>query len=530
MNSKYLGSKPTTWTTVRVKDPAAVSGICPLCIKECPFICEVALSAFRGREALYPAPFLFGLSTAGAIKDYGLDWSHFNFHCEVRGAKGIEPDPDKVLFPNVDVETVVGGIRLKIPVITGALGSTAVAAKHWRGAAVGAALTGIIITVGENVCGMDPEATISEGKVVESPALRSRIEAFREFWDEKYGGIAVQTNVEDERLGVDIYALTKLEANVIERKWGQGAKAIGGEVRITDIDRAIMLKKRGYLVIPDPEDPEVQAVFKAGFFRSFERHSRVGMASKEDFLEGIDKLREQGAKHISLKTGAYRPTATAYTLKLASEAKIDYVTFDGCEGGTGMSPVPMMDEMGVPTIYLETQVLKCAQILKNKGKHVPDIVMAGGFINETQVLKAMALSNFGEGPFVKAVVMGRTMLTAAMKAEYFVELAKKGKVPKNFSSIYGEDPERFFAFLPELKAQLGDRIKAVPWGALGIYGYMERIRVGLQQLLAGMRKFKLSLASREDLFALTERAAKATGIPLAEESEAEAMESILLDD
>ena len=64
----------------------------------------------------------------------------------------------------------------------------------------------------------------------------------------------------------------------------------------------------------------------------------------------------------------------------------------------------------------------------------------------------------------------------------------------------------------------------------GLYGYMERIRVGLQQLLAGMRKFKLHLASREDLFALTERAARVTGIPLAEESEAEEMEKIILED
>ncbi|MCD6444733.1 FMN-binding glutamate synthase family protein [Candidatus Bathyarchaeota archaeon] len=530
MDSRYLNSKSTTWTRVRVKDPSAVSGMCPICIEECPFICEISLSAFRGREALYPAPFLFGLSTAGAVKDYGLDWSHFNFHCEVRGAKGIEPDPDKALFPNVDVETVVGGVRLKLPVVTGALGSTAIAAKYWRSVAIGAALAGIIVTVGENVCGMDPEAVISGGKVVESPALRSRVEAYREFWDGVYGGIAVQTNVEDERLGVDVYALTKLEVDIIERKWGQGAKAIGGEVRIRDLDKAIMLKKRGYLVIPDPEDPEVRSAFKAGFFQSFERHSRVGMASKEEFLESIDKLREHGARYISLKTGAYRPTATAYTLKLASEAKINYVTFDGCEGGTGMSPVPMMDEMGVPTVYLEAQVIKCLQLLERKGRWVPDIVMAGGFINETQILKAIAMSNFGEKPYVKAAVIGRAILTAAMKAEYFVKLAMKGQVPKNFSSIYGEDPERFFAFLPELRAKLGDRVKAVSWGALGVYGYMDRIKVGLQQLLAGMRKFKLNLASREDLFALTERAAKATGLPLPEESEAEAMESILLDD
>jgi hypothetical protein len=30
--------------------------------------------------------------------------------------------------------------------------------------------------------------------------------------------VAVQTNVKDQRFGVDVYALSKLEVNVIERK------------------------------------------------------------------------------------------------------------------------------------------------------------------------------------------------------------------------------------------------------------------------------------------------------------------------
>ena len=504
--------------------------MCPLCVEECPILCEISLSAFRGREALYPAVSMYGSSTAGAVKDYGLDWSHFNLHCELMGVEGVEADPDKALFPNVNVESTLGGVKLRLPVITGALGSTAVAEKHWRSIAVGAAMVGTIATIGENVCGMDLEAKMVNGRVFESPALEGRVKAYKQFWTGEYGGVAVQTNVEDQRLGVDVYAATRLEVDIIERKWGQGAKAIDGEVRVNGLNEALALKKRGYLVIPDPEDSGVQAAYKVGFFKTFERHSRVGMVSKEEFLEGVDKLREMGVKHVSLKTGAYRPSATAYTLKLASEAEIDYVTFDGCEGGTGMSPAPMMEEMGVPTIYLEAQALKCAQILRGKGKYVPDIAIAGGFINETQILKAIALSNFGAGPYVKAAVVGRAMLTAAMKAEYFANLAERGKLPKQFSDLYGNDPEKFFPFLPELKAMLNLDVEGLPWGAIGVYGYMDRIKTGLSQLLAGLRKFKLELASRGDLFALTERAAKATGIPLPEEAEAEQLEAILTDD
>ncbi|MEM2874812.1 MAG: glutamate synthase-related protein, partial [Candidatus Hadarchaeales archaeon] len=343
--------------------------------------------------------------------------------------------------------------------------------------------------------------------------------------DGKYGGISVQTNVEDQRLGVDVYAISKLEVDVLERKWGQGAKAIGGEIRLTDIDRALQLKKRGYIVIPDPEDKTVQEAYRAGIIKSFERHSRVGMPAERDFVEDVEWLREQGAKHVTLKTGAYGPEDVAWTMKVASEAKVDYITFDGAGGGTGMSPVPMMNEMSTPTVYLEAQVLKCAQILKKKGRHVPDISMAGGFINETQIFKSIAMSNFGDGPLVKAITMARAPLTAVMKSTYFIELAKNGKLPKDFADEYGTDPERFFVCLPEVRKKAG---KDVPLAGVGLYTYLtDRIGVGLKQLLAGCRKWKLELLSRDDLISLTERAEEVTGIPTPDHMAEKVMESIL---
>ncbi len=529
-NSAYLNGKSTSGTTTRVKDTSPTSGMCPLCIRDCPILCEISLSAFRGREALYPEPLQFGASTAGALKDFRLDWSDFNIHASLFGAEGIEPNSDVALFENADVSTTVAGIPLKVPILTGAFGSTEVARVNWDGLAIGAALSGAIITIGENVCGMDMESTIENGKVAYSKELKRRVDTFRKFWDGKHGDVVVQTNVEDQRLGVDVYAINKLEVNVIERKWGQGAKAIGGEVRIRNLEKAITLKKRGYIVIPDPEDKAVQEAFKEGVFKSFERHSRVGMPNPKTFGEDIDWLRQQGAKHVILKTGAYRPSAVAWTMKMASDAKVEAVTFDGAGGGTGMSPVPMMDEMSTPTVYLEAQVLKCANILKKKGKFVPDIVMAGGFISESQIYKAIALSNYGDGPMVKAVLLGRSPLTAVMKSSYFAQLSQEGRLARTFADRYGTTPDRFFIAAPDLQKQYGERAKEIPWEAVGLYTYLyERIGVGLKQLLAGSRKWKLNLISRKDLMTLTERAQKVTGIPLVEDAEAEELERILLD-
>jgi len=527
-NSSYLNAKSTTATLTRVKDTSSISGMCPICIYDCPTLCQIGLAAFRGREALYPQPKYFGYSTAGALKDFGLDWSHFNIQAELFGVNGVEQNPDKMLFPVASTETVIGGIRLKLPVLIGAYGSTDVARLNWDGLAIGAAISEIGIIIGENVCGVDPDAQITNGKLTYSKELKRRVETYRSFYNGEYGDVIVQTNVEDQKLGVHVYALSKLEVNSIERKWGQGAKAIGGEIRVRDLDHAIELKKRGYVVIPDPEGPAVQEAFKQKLFDSFERHSRVGVIDGPAVIEDVEWLRSQGAKRVGLKTGAYRPAAVAYTLKIASQARFDYVTFDGAGGGTGMSPVSMMDEMGIPTVYLEAIILRCAQILKKKGFFVPDIVMAGGFIEESQIYKAIALSNSGDGPLVKGVVMGRAPITAVMKARYYVELARTGRLPRSFADEYGSTPDRFFRCSAELREKYRETFDKIPWEAVGLYSYLhDRIRTGLQQLMAGSRRFCLDLLDRSNLIALTERASKATGIPMPHESDLDLIEQIL---
>jgi glutamate synthase domain-containing protein 2 len=198
-----------------------------------------------------------------------MDWSYFQILVDVIGAEGIEPDPDVALFENVDISTSVGGIPIKLPVLIAGLGSTAVAKQNWESLAIGCAISGTIMTVGENVCGMDMESKYTRGKVQDSPDMKFRIESYRKYWDGKHGDIVVQTNVEDQRGGVDVYLLSKLDVNIIERKWGQGAKAIGGEVRISDLKKAQELKRRGYVVLPDPEDKDVIEAFKAGSLFSF---------------------------------------------------------------------------------------------------------------------------------------------------------------------------------------------------------------------------------------------------------------------
>ncbi|MCL2712729.1 MAG: FMN-binding glutamate synthase family protein, partial [Methanomassiliicoccaceae archaeon] len=196
----------------------------------------------------------------------------------------------------------------------------------------------------------------------------------------------------------------------------------------------------------------------------------------------------------------------------------------------GMSPVPMMNEMSTPTVHLCAQVVECARILKKKGKFIPDISFAGGFVNETQMYKAMAMSDLGDGPIVKSIAMARTPILAVMKGENFVKLAKEGKLPASFSGQYGNEPEKFFISSADVQklrpdAKLGTDI---PWGSVGLYTYWhDRIGEGLKQLMAGTRKFKLDCIERSDINALTEYASKVTGIETIDARAARVMKDLL---
>jgi len=513
MNLRRPNANEAIGTSNRSRNVVPMSGICTRCLDGCKGLCDIWLSSFRGREVLYPGP--FGEMTAGADKDYPIDYSHLNIQGYAKGAKGLpagtDIGPDTAVFSGVSTETSYGWdkkVKLQVPIFTGALGSTEIARKNWEHFAIGAAISGITIVCGENVCGVDPDLVLdSKGKVKQSPEMDRRIETYKKF-HEGYGEILVQMNVEDTRLGTAEYVSSKHHLDTIELKWGQGAKCIGGEIKVKTLERAIELKKRGYIVLPDPTLPEVQKAFRAGAIKEFERHSRLGFVSGDGLLEEVDRLRDLGFKRVTLKTGAYSAVELAMAMRFGSEAKIDLLTIDGAPGGTGMSPWPMMNEWGIPTFYLQAMAYDFAKKLEKKGRRVPDIAMAGGFSSEDGVFKAIAMG----APYVKAVCMGRGLMIPGMVGKNIGVWLKEGNLP-NTVSKYGKSAEEIFVSYEELKAKYGERFREIPMGAMGIYTYTQRFRTGLQQLMAGSRNFALGTISRADLMSLTEEATKVSGIP-----------------
>ncbi len=258
MSYTRLNSSAATLTKNRTEDAVVpISGMCATCVDGCIGMCEIGKSAYRGAEMIYPQP--FGIITTAGQKDYPVDLGHFTILGRCAGAWGMEQDSNRALFPAVDLEVALGrdnGIRYKLPFTLGAMGSTNVAKNNWPGLAAGAAITGTGIAIGENVVGMDMESRFENGRVLSSVDLEWRVKCFREWQMDDYGEVYVQANVEDTMLGVQEYAIKKLGVRSVELKWGQGAKDIGGEVKIKDLNKAQELQRRGYVVLPESLEPD----------------------------------------------------------------------------------------------------------------------------------------------------------------------------------------------------------------------------------------------------------------------------------
>ncbi len=528
MNLQRPNANDASQTANRSRSVVPGSGLCTRCIDGCRGNCEVFQAALRGREVIYPSP--FGSITAGGDKDYPVDYSHLNIHGYALGGEGlpegVEANPDNCTFPKVDVRTEYGWdikVKMLAPVFTGALGSTEIARRNWEHFAVGAAISGVTCVCGENVCGIDPALELdSKGKIKRAPDMDRRIETYKRY-HRGYGELLVQMNVEDTRLGVAEYVIEKHGLETIELKWGQGAKCIGGEIKVDSLERALELQRRGYIVTPDPSDPVVQAAFRDGALKQFERHSRLGFIDEEGFLAECDRLRALGYKRITLKTGAYGLRELAMALKWGSEAKIDLLTIDGAPGGTGMSPWRMMEEWGMPSLYLHSAAADFAARLAARGKRVPDLAFGGGFSAEDHVFKALALGS----PFVKAVCMGRALMIPGMVGKNVGVWMNNGGLPKTVSQ-YGSTPEEIFVCWEAVSAIVGrDEMKNIPLGAVGFYSYVDKLRVGLQQLMAGARRFSIPALRRDDLMSLTEECARVTGIPYVMDAYREEAEAIL---
>ncbi|MFQ6035942.1 MAG: FMN-binding glutamate synthase family protein, partial [Sedimentisphaerales bacterium] len=113
------------------------------------------------------------------------------------------------------------------------------------------------------------------------------------------------------------------------------------------------------------------------------------------------------------------------------------------------------------------------------------------------------------------VCMGRALMIPGMVGKNIGLWLQEGAnaLPKTVG-VFGSTVEEIFVCYEELVAKYGkDTVKEMPLGAIGLYTFIDKLKVGLQQLMAGSRNFKVSTISRDDLMSLTPQAAQVSGIP-----------------
>ena len=83
---------------------------------------------------------------------------------------------------------------------------------------------------------------------------------------------------------------------------------------------------------------------------------------------------------------------------------------------------------------------------------------------------------------------------------------------------HGSYPEEIFTTYYDVQRKVGeDEMKNIPYGAIALWTLVDKLTAGLQQLMAGARKFSISEISRDDLFSGNRETEKETGIPFLSE-------------
>ncbi|MDA3844928.1 MAG: hypothetical protein PF505_00090 [Vallitaleaceae bacterium] len=159
-------------------------------------------------------------------------------------------------------------------------------------------------------------------------------------------------------------------------------------------------------------------------------------------------------------------------------------------------------------------------MLKKQGKNVVDMAFAGGLAREDHIFKALALG----GEFTKLVCMGRSLMIPAYlgsNIEGVLNPSRKAavngtwdKIPAWLEKEIGSTVEELFAGYYDVQSKVGsDEMKNIPYGALGVWTLADKLACGVQQLLAGARKFDVNEIGRDELFAANEETSAITGIP-----------------
>jgi glutamate synthase domain-containing protein 2 len=294
------------------------------------------------------------------------------------------------LYSDVELRTLVGGFRSRLPLYVSAFGSTQ-AASVGLGLAASrqAGRLGIPLVIGENVMPVNGYGRTGDGNGAER-SLLGRIAAYAAHAPDGDGGVVVQQSTEDA--DAEVWNLVYSDPNVqsllesgrlaFELKVGQGAKpGLGG---MTVIDKAAAARLAGMFSL------DTVSAANGTVLRS----SSPGTFTEEILRQQIRLMRNNYPRaRVWVKLPPARDVRAAALV--AWEAGADAVTVDGAEAGTGWAPLAFLQHVG----------LSLGECLRRIGDPPSCLLVSGRMWEGARVAKCLALGADAAG-------LGRAALIA----------------------------------------------------------------------------------------------------------------------
>ena len=261
---------------------------------------------------------------------------------------------------------------------------------------------------------------------------------------------------------------TLKQGDAIEIQFGQGASAgIGNIIESKKIDS----KLRHAFGIGKGEAAVTES-----------RQSKINHPS--DLVSLVSNLRElAGDIPIGVKFGAGKHMEK--DMEWAVKAGVDFISIDGAEAATKGSPPILQDDFGVPLVFA---IVRAAEFIRqNKIKDKVSLIVSGGIRTPGEMLKALALG-------ADAVNIGTAALFALAHTQVLKTLPFEP--PSQLVYYTGENADEF----------------DVKKGAESLAKFLFSCKAELSEGVRALGKTSISEVNKDDLFALDDFIAKATGV------------------
>ncbi|MGI6226076.1 MAG: FMN-binding glutamate synthase family protein [Peptococcales bacterium] len=263
---------------------------------------------------------------------------------------------------------------------------------------------------------------------------------------------------------------TLKQADAIEIHIGQGA---GGGI--------------GHM-IPDKElNWKVKRALGMNFWEQAVIHSTFPGMDKPDYLNDLVCYLKEITEGVPIGVKLACSKYLEKDLEIALEAGVDYIALDGSQAGSkGTAPI-LQDDFGLPTLFA---LLRASEYLKEsnlQGK--VSLIMAGGFYNPGQMLKALALG--ADAVYIGAIALFGMAHTETLKAVPF------------------EPPPSVVFYQGYFKNKLNAKK-----GAQHLAKFLTACNEEIIEGVRALGKNSIKEVTKEDLFALDAYTAEIVGIPV----------------